>query len=297
MTGLDFQIAGKRYRTFAARVIRDFGRCPNDPGLHIRPYKWPDVIDDSTLELPFVICPTCFTRWDTECFDSYQSTEPPFSRIPEGLIDPLVIPDVVPQPPLIIDPLPNLSETTFDQLGLINEPEPPPQPRWGNRARRRGPIQVSLADAQVLSVVPGERRFEPDGDDTYEFDYSGSSSTSVETLVARHTTEFLMMFHTEDAVERNGQGSVSLFNLAQVAGRLQSAVRQQHSLQLTSTMSFEHTSQISIPARTRVEVTLRWWRVWQDGVINLSTQADVEVTLPYSITIALKYDIKKTDVA
>jgi hypothetical protein len=146
-------------------------------------------------------------------------------------------------------------------------------------------------------VVPGKRRFEPDGDDTYDFDYSASSSTSVETLVARHTTEFLMTFHTEDAVERNGQGSVSLLNFVQVAGHLQSTLRQQHSLQLTSTMSFEHTSQISIPARTRVEVTLRWWRVWQDGVINLSTQADVDVTLPYSITIALKYDIKKTDVA
>ncbi len=50
-----------------------------------------------------------------------------------------------------------------------------------------------------------------------------------------------------------------------------------------------------MPPRKHVRVTLAWKRVWQDGVIKLSTRAGEQIELPYSMTVDLSFDKKTVD--
>jgi hypothetical protein len=296
---LDFRTHSVMYRTFAARLIGETGRCPSDMIRPVQPYALPEFMIGDGWPVPlFTTCPTCKSEWITQTSDSSQSTEPPLaSGISSTPLQPLIDPGLAFEPRPTLEPSPDLFHDIFETFFPPVKDEPPKQSaRRRSTRRREEPLQVSLSDAYNLSVVPGERRSEPSGVDTYDFDNSGSSSTSVQTLIAKHSSGFVMAFETERATERNGQASVGLLNFAQVEGLLRSTLRQQHSLQSTSTLYFEHTSQINIPARTHVQVRLNWRRIWQDGVINLTTRAGVGISLPYAVTVDLTFDAKHTDV-
>jgi hypothetical protein len=160
----------------------------------------------------------------------------------------------------------------------------------------QGPPRISLQKARILSVEVGARRLEPIGSESYDFDNSGSSSTSEETIQLTNTTQFLMSFDVDNATTKGGNASVGLLHLISFEAELQNTLRKQYSMQATSTLSVQRTSRITIPANTHVRVTFNWKRVWQDGTIHIRPAGAPDVALPYSITVDLSFDKTTTDV-
>ena len=150
--------------------------------------------------------------------------------------------------------------------------------------------------ATVVSIKTGKRRSEPIGTEQIDFDNSGSSSSSVETLHITHSTEFAISFSEERATVAGGQGSVGLIGFADISGSLQQTLRTHHSVGVTSTFTVERISEIQIPPRKHVRVTLAWKRIWQDGIVDLRTKQGAEVAVPYSLTVDLGFDKKTIDV-
>jgi hypothetical protein len=60
------------YRTFAARIIEESGRCPSDEGARTTAYMRPKVSPGGagTIE-----CPTCGRRWGGVTFEEEESTQ------------------------------------------------------------------------------------------------------------------------------------------------------------------------------------------------------------------------------
>jgi hypothetical protein len=151
--------------------------------------------------------------------------------------------------------------------------------------------------ATVVSITTGKRRSETIGTERTDFDNSGSSSSSVETLHITHSTEFAIAFSEEKARVAGGQSSVGLIGFADISGRLEQTLRAHHSVGVKSTFTVERTSQIQVPARTHVRVTLTWKRIWQDGIVNLRTKSGTDVAVPYSLTVDIGFDKKTVDVS
>jgi Effector-associated domain 1 len=164
---------------------------------------------------------------------------------------------------------------------------------FGRRAH--GAPQVSLRSLQGIEFQSVTRRLEPIGTEQIDFDNSGSSATSVETLRTSYSTRFVLEFHTERATLRDGQIGVRLLDFARAEGRLESSLRDRYALSHQSTLTAERTSQVTIPARAHVRVILNWKRVWQDGLLVLHTDGG-DVYLPYSVTVDLMFDKTLTDI-
>ncbi len=135
------------------------------------------------------------------------------------------------------------------------------------------------------------------GTEQIDFDNSNSSSSSVETLHITHSTEFAISFDQERATAAGAGTSVTLLGFAAVSGGLQQTLRSHHSVGVKSTFTVQRISEIRVPARKHVRVTLTWKRIWQDGIVNLRTTQGVDVAVPYSLTVDLGFDKKTDDVS
>lgn len=169
-------------------------------------------------------------------------------------------------------------------------------PRFA-RFRRTGDASgISLRDPQNVEFLPATRRLEEIGTTQSDFDNSGSSATSVETLRISNSTQFVLKFDTARATLRSGKSSVSLLDFAKIEGQLQSTLRTEYSLSEKTALTVERTSQINIPAQAHVRVLLSWKRIWQDGVIVVRARSGVDVLVPYSVTVDLIFDKTLTDI-
>ena len=158
------------------------------------------------------------------------------------------------------------------------------------------PTTISLQRATVVGVEPGSRRSEGIGTETYDFDNSGSSSTSEEMLQITNETQFVMVIDGERSSVKGGNSTFGITHFASIEGQVQNTLRNHYSVEATSKLTVERSTRISIPPRTHVRVTLNWKRVWQDGVINLRPPSGHAVAVPYSVTVDLSFDKKTVDV-
>jgi hypothetical protein len=60
------------YRTFAARIIEETGRCPNDEGARTTAYLRPKASQGGAGTID---CPTCGRRWCGVTPDAEESTQ------------------------------------------------------------------------------------------------------------------------------------------------------------------------------------------------------------------------------
>ena len=163
--------------------------------------------------------------------------------------------------------------------------------------RGREPSPVSLRGLRGFEFRSGRRILEPRGTEEYNFDNSGSSATSVETLHISNSTQFILQFDTQSATLRAGQASIGFVDFARLEGQLQSALRSRFSLTERATLTVERTSQINVPAHAHVRVILSWKRVWEEGVVVLHTDSGHDVQLPYRMTVELTFDKTQTNIA
>jgi Effector-associated domain 1 len=166
-------------------------------------------------------------------------------------------------------------------------------PRLG---RANSTSHVSVKDVQSIHFLTGKRRPEELDTEVHDYNNSGSSATSVETLRIAHSAHLVFKFDTAHASLRSGEAGVSILDFAKLQGRLQSSLRTQYSLSQENTLTVERTSQVNVPARKHVQVTLKWKRIWQDGTIVIGLKSGHDLLIPYSVTVGLVFDKSTKDV-
>lgn len=278
------------YLSFEARSIRDTGRCPRDPGGRANPYPHSEIAKKARAEIGWgVTCPVCGSAYKRlQILEVMSSGNSPFLRHEQ-----------------LSTAAPSLARDSARRLPTRGATDAP------KTSKARGPVarsnEVGASSPQraspnypargltVSGFSSGKRRTEPIGTDSTDFDNSESFSSSVETLHISHTTAIEVQLDEEAATLTGGGGSVALIGLADFSGKLEQQLRRHHSVGMSSTLNFQRTSEIHVPPRKHVRVTLAWKRVWQDGVIKLSTRAGEQIELPYSMTVDLSFDKKTVD--
>jgi hypothetical protein len=267
------------FESFEARSITETGRCPRDSGGRTQPYPEALATDETGPGLT-APCPVCGMLYPRRTFSRDRSTHPgPFSRWSMGSVSTAV------RPPLRDFTSTRKMNLALDQAGLSGRAPAAPTPRI-----------VRVQEARILRITTGERRSEPIGTQVTEYDNSGSSSSSVETLHISHTTEFVLQFLPEKATVSGGGAAIGLAGLANIQGSLQQTVRAHHSVAVKSTFTVERTSEIQVAPHKHVRVILSWKRYWQDGVVTLASQHDRD-DLPYAMKVDLGFHNKTIDVA
>jgi hypothetical protein len=92
-----------------------------------------------------------------------------------------------------------------------------------------------------------------------------------------------------------GEGGLTIFGLA-AQGRIQNEILNQYNYNLESTVAHIQETAVSIPARTRTQVVIHWKKIWEDGLARLGQRAEVLAEVPYSVTVALRFDKQQIDV-
>jgi len=166
---------------------------------------------------------------------------------------------------------------TGERLPLTGPPETPDANitmparkrfRLRNIKRRREP-HIFPSSLRGFEFRPTRRFPEPAGTEEYNFDNSGSSATSVETLHISNSIQIVTQFDIQRATLHTGQASGGLMDFAKIEGQLRSALRSRLSLSGQTTLTIERKSEIHIPAYANVIVTLRWKRIWEEGIVSL----------------------------
>lgn len=275
------------YLSYAARRIEETGTCPacsQNSRIYARAelaFRMITELKDPLSLMQGVTCPRCAKRW------------PLTTAIRIGSIHYL--------PLLDLDP----PWTTYHGPG-VGPPLTPgaPSPRAALSSVARGPDstinaapkEVSVRNAAVLRIDAGGRTTEILGDEVHEFDNSASSSTSVETLDIAHTSAVVIELSSARAQNVTGNAGIRILDFVNVQGTVDNALRARHSLSTTSSLTIRRTSQISIPARKHVRVTLHWKRIWEEGKVTLGNRGNPVAQIPYRLTVDLHFDKTTRDI-
>jgi len=148
---------------------------------------------------------------------------------------------------------------------------------------------INLSGSTLIAVQPQTRRVENLHDETRDFDNSGSDSSSIEKLRISHTSAFGLELQTEHIKTAKGTLGTRVIGLANAVAQLEMSLRDRYKFALESTRTLEQVSEISIPERTHIRITLHWKRTWEDGVAILGQKTQPVAQIPYSVTVDLHY--------
>jgi hypothetical protein len=150
----------------------------------------------------------------------------------------------------------------------------------------------TVAGAQQMETG---RREEPLGTETRTVDNSRSASSSVRRLKARRTWTVRQEVRFEEATRKSASGGIEVKAVLHLRGELERTVRQSQSTASQDERTFEEEIEVTIPARTTVDVLLHWKRVWQDGVLVVTTSDGEVFEIPYGEVVGLTFDQENRD--
>jgi hypothetical protein len=153
---------------------------------------------------------------------------------------------------------------------------------------------VDPRDAHVSSVRPTRRTQEEFDVEVRVFDNRKTSSSSVEILGITHRHKIVTRLDFQRATSTSHGAGVSLFGAADVRAELRRELRRAAGLDEEFELSYSQSTEITIPARTRVIVEIHWKLIWQHGVCRIRTGARL-VDVPFALTKQIRFDKKVRD--
>jgi hypothetical protein len=173
-----------------------------------------------------------------------------------------------------------------------------PRRRRASTAPPSSPVILKRPTIVSVSEAPA-RRIEKIGDEVRLFKNGKSSSTAVERIKISHVARVSESIDLSKTRTISANAGVRFVELASARASLGNDLMRHYSLQMDSELTYEQTTEISIPAYTDVEVTFRWVRIWATGMLTLSELAKraIEVAeVPFEITIGLNFDKETRDI-
>jgi hypothetical protein len=139
------------------------------------------------------------------------------------------------------------------------------------------------------------RREEPLGTETRTVDNSRSASSSIRRLKARRTWTVRQEVRFEETTRKSASGGIEVKAVLHLRGELERAVRRSQAAVAQDERTFEEEIEVTIPARTTVDVLLHWKRVWQEGILIVTTSAGEVFEVPYGEVVGLTFDQENRD--
>jgi hypothetical protein len=154
--------------------------------------------------------------------------------------------------------------------------------------------EEGLDEVATRQVETG-RREEPIGTETRTVDNSRSASSSVRRLKARRTWTGSQEVRFEETTRKSVSGGVEVKAVVNLRGELEQAVRRSRTTVVQDERTFEEEIEVTIPARTTVDVLLHWKRVWQEGNLVVTTSSGDVFEVPYREVVGLTFDQENRD--
>jgi hypothetical protein len=147
------------------------------------------------------------------------------------------------------------------------------------------------SDSRVATIVATETARTPEyiGDDTHIIDGSASAISARSTIRASRRWRHAYQINKELARSVSGDAGLANFLPITLSARLDQTIKNAYSLETEEEQVFEQSIELDVPARTKLIVTLRWKRIWQDGYLVI-TQGTSTVEVPYRVAVQLSYD-------
>ncbi|RSM43830.1 hypothetical protein DMA12_18360 [Amycolatopsis balhimycina DSM 5908] len=148
-----------------------------------------------------------------------------------------------------------------------------------------------IASQQVLMG----RSEEPLGTETRRIDNSASNSTSIRRIRAQRSWIRKQELLFEKLKKRSVTGGVEVANVLNLRGALEETVKQSQTSVTQAEEIFEEQIELTIPARTAVDILLHWKQVWQEGLLIVTTSTGETYEVPYREVVGITFDQQNRD--
>jgi hypothetical protein len=146
------------------------------------------------------------------------------------------------------------------------------------------------------SVVETQRVEESLGEEAREIDNSRSAVGIQRTIrLSREWTQSYVL-EREVAAKAAGELSVQGAWIADFRASAEGAIRRRYELTVAERRTYSEELTIEVPARTKVQVVLKWKQIWQCGVVVVRGGSDgVEVHMPFKVCLGPTFDQSQVD--
>jgi hypothetical protein len=167
------------------------------------------------------------------------------------------------------------------------------------KCKQKWPLEPdSLAPSQavgVLDVVEVDRVEEPLGNEIRVIDNSASDITVTRTL--RATKDWMQSYTVEAEQARLvGHGlEVGSKEIGTFKANAEETLRRKYSFSNEVRQTFAEEIGLTVPARTKIRLTIHWKRIWQRGFVRIQQGPDRLIEVPFQMAVGLTFDQSQVD--
>lgn len=147
----------------------------------------------------------------------------------------------------------------------------------------------------ILDVVEVDRTEEPLGEEIRTIDNSASDITV--TRVLRATKDWMQSYSVEAERARvTGQGlEIGPKEVGTFKANAEETLRRKYSLSNEVRQTFSEEIGLTVPARTKIRLTIQWKRIWQRGFVRIQHGPDRVIEVPFQMAVGLTFDQSQVD--
>jgi hypothetical protein len=167
-------------------------------------------------------------------------------------------------------------------------------PRCGQRWPFYANAEPVKPVAAVREIVETARTEEAIGGEVRTIDNSATSTSSLRRLKVTMRWAQKCDIQLERSSISTNSIDLKLPNLVEYGSVLETAVKKNYGISAEEEQAFEEEIELTIPARTIVEVRLHWKRRWQEGYALLATES-AQVKVPFRTVLGITFDQETID--
>jgi hypothetical protein len=158
------------------------------------------------------------------------------------------------------------------------------------------PTNVEI-EPRIVSITTIElgRSEEPLGAERRKIDNSRSATSSVRRLRAQRTWSRKSEILFEKATKGSGSAGLNIYGVGALKAAAEKSFRESLTLSGEEQQTFEEGIEVTVPARTTVEVFLHWKAIWQEGLLAIEMGDGETYKIPYRIMVGMTFDQENCD--
>jgi hypothetical protein len=166
---------------------------------------------------------------------------------------------------------------------------------WDVFASTQSLINTPPGAMTVYQIVETVRSEELIGDELRKIDNSSTSTSAVRRLRAARRWTKTCDVHLERASTTIRGWDWIVPNLTGYRSSVETAIKQNYAITAEAEQSFEEEIELTVPARTNVQLRLRWKRLWQEGYVVMTGPDNQMVNIPFRTVIGVTFDQESVD--
>ena len=167
--------------------------------------------------------------------------------------------------------------------------------RWSVFGSSTPPPPPPSTPTYDVRLIETERVEEPIGEEQRTIDNSKSSVKIVRSL--RVSKEWVQTYSVEYEKGRTGGGKLDLA-LVQGIGiqaTAESSVKERYSVSGETKRTFAEEISMEVRGNQKVQVLLHWKRIWQHGILELTSGGAPTLEVPFKVVVGVTFDQTQMD--